>query len=722
MIGNLLNRKAGVKFVLNVWLLAVFFGASNASAQTSQFTYQGKLTDNGTATNALYDFTLTLWDSATNGAQIGPIVNRQNTPIVDGIFTVALDFGASAFNGESRFLEISLKPSGNPAALPTLLTPRQQVLSTPYAIKSLGSMSADSLSVNCVSCITSNQIGNVSGSAVSGAIPVASVPAGSASYIQNTTLSQASSNFNISGNGTAFGTLSGNIVNAATQYNLGGNRILSIAGSGNMFVGLASGAFNTSGFNNSFLGFNAGQSNTTGNNNAFFGWESGDVNDAGNLNAFFGSNAGGANTTGSENSFFGAAAGLSNTTSSFNSFFGRSAGRLNSTGSSNSFFGNGAGFSNTTGNENSFFGQNAGVSNTTSSFNSFFGRNAGKSNTTGSQNSFFGTDAGFLNTDGSLNSFFGRNAGSANNNGQENAFFGNGAGQTNTTGDKNAFFGNGAGFTNSTGSSNTMIGNSANLVSGNFTNAAAIGANALVGQSNSMVLGSIAGINGAISDTRVGIGTTQPSERLTIKTATNSYGVIHTDGAITVGSYVGGTGSQPVGGWLGTKTNHPLNFFVGNGGAAMTLETSGFLSLNNVDAGGSLHLCLGNDNHISFCSSSLRYKTNVQAFLGGLDIVNRLRPITFDWKVSGVSDLGFGAEEVAQIEPLLTFRNPKGEIEGVKYSQLNAVLVNAIKEQQAQIEQQRREIETIRQRQQELEALKKLICADRAGEAVCKQD
>ena len=49
-------------------------------------------------------------------------------------------------------------------------------------------------------------------------------------------------------------------------------------------------------------------------------------------------------------------------------------------------------------------------------------------------------------------------------------------------------------------------------------------------------------------------------------------------------------------------------------------------------------------------------------------------------------DIGLGAEEVEQIEPLLTFRNDKGEIEGVKYNQLSAVFINAIKEQQNQIE------------------------------------
>src|SRR5215831_16708559 len=85
-----------------------------AFVQTTVFTYQGRLTDNGAPINALYDFVFTLWDAQTNGNQIGSPVSVQNTAVVDGIFTVSLDFGAGAFNGSNRFLEISVKPNGNP--------------------------------------------------------------------------------------------------------------------------------------------------------------------------------------------------------------------------------------------------------------------------------------------------------------------------------------------------------------------------------------------------------------------------------------------------------------------------------------------------------------------------------------------------------------------------------------------------------------------------------
>jgi hypothetical protein len=68
-------------------------------------------------------------------------------------------------------------------------------------------------------------------------------------------------------------------------------------------------------------------------------------------------------------------------------------------------------------------------------------------------------------------------------------------------------------------------------------------------------------------------------------------------------------------------------------------------------------------------------------------------PITYTWKCNGRRDLGFGAEQVAEVEPLLTFKNEKGEIEGVNYGQISTVVVNAIKQQQEQIEQQQQQIQ-----------------------------
>jgi hypothetical protein len=72
----------------------------------------------------------------------------------------------------------------------------------------------------------------------------------------------------------------------------------------------------------------------------------------------------------------------------------------------------------------------------------------------------------------------------------------------------------------------------------------------------------------------------------------------------------------------------------------------------------------------------------------------RLRPVTFDWKESGDPDLGLIAEEVERVDPsLVLFKD--GRVQGVKYDRIPAVLINAIKEQQAQIERQQMKFEKL---------------------------
>jgi hypothetical protein len=119
---------------------------------------------------------------------------------------------------------------------------------------------------------------------------------------------------------------------------------------------------------------------------------------------------------------------------------------------------------------------------------------------------------------------------------------------------------------------------------------------------------------------------------------------------------------------------------------------------------------------ITVCTSSqssLRYKTDLQPFLGGLSVINRLKPYNFAWKKGGMREVGLIAEDVAEVEPLLTFKNERDEIEGVKYENLNVVFINAFKEQQTQIEELRQQIkaqqEHLKQQAQQIEALKKLV-------------
>jgi hypothetical protein len=94
-------------------------------------------------------------------------------------------------------------------------------------------------------------------------------------------------------------------------------------------------------------------------------------------------------------------------------------------------------------------------------------------------------------------------------------------------------------------------------------------------------------------------------------------------------------------------------------------------------------------------------------------------------------DFGLIAEEVAEVEPLLAIQNEQGVIEGVKYNHLSVVLVNAVKEQQAQIELQKKLIKQqetrlvsqqklLQQQQSQVERLKKLVCLNHPQADVCK--
>ncbi len=72
----------------------------------------------------------------------------------------------------------------------------------------------------------------------------------------------------------------------------------------------------------------------------------------------------------------------------------------------------------------------------------------------------------------------------------------------------------------------------------------------------------------------VGIGTNAPADKLSIRTAGGTYGLTQTDGITTVGTWVGTDAFFP-GGWIGTKSNHPLNFFTAGSASKMTIFQTG---------------------------------------------------------------------------------------------------------------------------------------------------
>lgn len=197
------NKARSGFYVLAFMVLLVW--AAGVRAQTTAFTYQGRLTDSGNPANDSYDLQFALFGSSSAGVQIGSTLTRSSVAVSGGGFSVSLDFGVNAFPGADRFLEIGVRTAGG--GVFTILSPRQQISSSPYAIRTLSATTADALSSACAACVQDSHINSIAGSKVSGSIPVASVPGGSGSYIQNTATQQSGASFNISGSGTIGGAL-----------------------------------------------------------------------------------------------------------------------------------------------------------------------------------------------------------------------------------------------------------------------------------------------------------------------------------------------------------------------------------------------------------------------------------------------------------------------------------------------------------------------------------
>src|SRR5215510_1242928 len=163
-------------------LLTLILGAltclccSAARAQTSAFTYQGKLTDGGTAATGNYDLQFKIFDGSGANANHLPVgspitITKTGHSVTNGSFIVSLDFGAGIFTGADRFLEIAVRHNSSESFV--VLSPRQQISSNPYAIRSVNAATADaanSLASACVLCVTSAHIQSIDGSKITGPV------------------------------------------------------------------------------------------------------------------------------------------------------------------------------------------------------------------------------------------------------------------------------------------------------------------------------------------------------------------------------------------------------------------------------------------------------------------------------------------------------------------------------------------------------------------------
>lgn len=207
-------------------------------AQTSAFTYQGRLLEDGQPANGTYDFRFALFANSTIRDPYTDYLTNSLVPVSNGLFTVTLDFGAEAFNRSAAWLEVAVRTNHPKAGEFVVQSPRQQITAAPWAVRAgglpAGAVTATELADGAV---TSAKI-------AAGTIVNADIAAGAA--IADTKLATIST--------------SGKVANAATTATSANtpNAIVARDGSGN-FSAAAVTASSLSGSGAALTGLNASQ-------------------------------------------------------------------------------------------------------------------------------------------------------------------------------------------------------------------------------------------------------------------------------------------------------------------------------------------------------------------------------------------------------------------------------------------------------------------------------
>ena len=124
-------------------LATLALGISSAQAQSSSFTYQGRILVNGNAPVEKQDIDFSLWNAETGGMQIGSTISRTSVqPSPEGLIDVELDFGTFPFYGEDRWLQLDIKPTPSSSGF-TTLSPRIKLTAAPAALSLVPGASVD---------------------------------------------------------------------------------------------------------------------------------------------------------------------------------------------------------------------------------------------------------------------------------------------------------------------------------------------------------------------------------------------------------------------------------------------------------------------------------------------------------------------------------------------------------------------------------------------------
>ena len=183
------------------------------------------------------------------------------------------------------------------------------------------------------------------------------------------------------------------------------------------------------------------------------------------------------------------------------------------------------------------------------------------------------------------------------------------------------------------------------------------------------------------ANARVGIGTTSPSSKLHIEDASSPVVLVRdTTNNCTLQMYAQNSNVH-----IGTSSNHSL-FFDTNNTQRVELTTAGVLNCgNDVAAFGTL--------------SDITLKENIKVIENPLDKVKQIRGVNFSYKKDGRKSTGLIAQELEKVLPNAIFTtneiNDDKEIKAIRYGNVVGLLVEAIKEQQEQIEELKAKLEEV---------------------------
>lgn len=125
--------KTELNILVLVTSLLTLTATLRAASLGTVITYQGRLNDGAGLANGNYDLRFRLFDGPIGGVQIGSSIFSSPVAVTEGLFTVPLDFGTIAFDGNARWLEIGVRTNGSKSSH-TILSPLQPLTPAPYAL------------------------------------------------------------------------------------------------------------------------------------------------------------------------------------------------------------------------------------------------------------------------------------------------------------------------------------------------------------------------------------------------------------------------------------------------------------------------------------------------------------------------------------------------------------------------------------------------------------